>query len=203
MSTDFDVCCDKCRLAMHVGQRYASGGYSFGYSSKDDAGRAFVARFTFEHAYHGPVRIVVSDTTEHKPSDDYLRLHADEPENFERAMAAAAQALAGQQKAAEDTPRALTETEQAAKRGEPCGSCGHPFTHHHYGHWPCSHNCQGCDSRCDPSGHAPDCPGCRCKIYTAASVVAASPPCVCGVPELATIHRADCPALEKRTSTHG
>jgi hypothetical protein len=94
VSTDFDVCCDRCRLVMHAGQRYADGSHSFGYSSKDEPGRAIVARFTFVHAYHGPVRVVVSDTFAHKLSDGYKRLDDDDPKEFERAMDSAAQAVA-------------------------------------------------------------------------------------------------------------
>jgi hypothetical protein len=52
------------------------GGSSFGYGSTDAESRQAVSDFAFEHAYHSldGVRIVVSDTTEKKRSDQYKDL---------------------------------------------------------------------------------------------------------------------------------
>jgi hypothetical protein len=64
---------------MHAGQRYAGGQhpYSFGYHSTDADGQHAVAKFAFEHAYHGRIRIVISDVAEKRPSDEYKRIEID------------------------------------------------------------------------------------------------------------------------------
>jgi hypothetical protein len=76
VSTDYDIVCDACGLSMHAGQRSAGDSYSFGYGKDDEACRSIVARFAFEHAYHGPggVRIELADVAEARPSDNYVRI---------------------------------------------------------------------------------------------------------------------------------
>jgi hypothetical protein len=79
MSTDFDIVCDECKLRMHAGQVSAMVP-AFGHSSQDSGGRRTVAKFAFEHAYHGSgVRVVVSDTLEAKRSDSYQDLEYEVP----------------------------------------------------------------------------------------------------------------------------
>jgi|SRR5271166_2957498 len=78
MSTDYDIVCDTCRVQMHAGQRCAIDEYSFGYSTGDSEGQEAVAKFAFEHAEHGQVRIVVGDVVEERPSDKYRRIEHEE-----------------------------------------------------------------------------------------------------------------------------
>ena len=74
MSTDYDIVCDTCRVQMHAGQRCAINEFSFGYSTGDSEGQEAVAKFAFEHAYHGTIRILLSDVVEERPSDKYRRI---------------------------------------------------------------------------------------------------------------------------------
>ena len=81
MSTDFNIVCDECKLQMHAGQ-FMGGSSSFGYGSTDAEGRQAVSDFAFEHAYHNfenGTRIVISDTTEVKRSDKYMRVDDSDP----------------------------------------------------------------------------------------------------------------------------
>jgi hypothetical protein len=59
MSTDFDAVCDAHREYTHLGQ-HMGGVASFGYGSKDRAGREAVAEWIFAHLACG-VRIVLTD----------------------------------------------------------------------------------------------------------------------------------------------
>jgi hypothetical protein len=76
VSTGYDAVCDVCRISVHAGQRSGGSFYTFGYGSGDQSGRDAVAKFCFEHAYcgDGGVRIVLSDTTEHRECDDYQHI---------------------------------------------------------------------------------------------------------------------------------
>ena len=81
MSTDFNIVCDECKLQMHAGQ-FMGGRSSFGYGPADAEGRQAVSDFAFEHACHNfenGTRIVISDTTEVKRSDKYLRVDDSDP----------------------------------------------------------------------------------------------------------------------------
>lgn len=70
MSHDFDVVCDRCKVARHLGQHMAAR-FSFGYGSNDVAGRDAAGRFIEKHVYFnecedgdgsgGPIRIMSSD----------------------------------------------------------------------------------------------------------------------------------------------
>lgn len=74
MSTDFDAVCDTCKQVVHAGQ-VSAGLPAFGHASTDDEWRLAVTEWVFEHAYHGMgVRIVVSDSSSVRRSDDYTRV---------------------------------------------------------------------------------------------------------------------------------
>jgi hypothetical protein len=73
MSTDFNVVCDTCKLIHHLGQRSGAGS-SFGYGSRDAAGRKIAANFVIAHLEHGEdLRIEIADTAERRRSDGYFR----------------------------------------------------------------------------------------------------------------------------------
>lgn len=67
MSTDYDVVCRPCNLAVHIGQRFSSG-WAFGYGSNDAEGRLDAGNFILEHVGHGDLAVVESEN--HNCADD-------------------------------------------------------------------------------------------------------------------------------------
>lgn len=49
MSTDYSVACDTCKMYRHLGQRFASMHYAFGYGKNDDETRNKILEWISEH----------------------------------------------------------------------------------------------------------------------------------------------------------